>query len=220
MKESTMEIFNGLFEEYPDLETCKEDIQKAFVTIKACYENDKMVLICGNGGSAADAEHIVGELMKGFRLKRKLCEQDAASIRQAVGTENNHGVSSEYLSDNLQGALPAVSLVSQTALATAFANDVAADLIYAQQVYGYRKLAGALIGISASGNAKNVANAAGTAKAFGIPVIGLTGKSGGILKEISDITIKVPSVEVYRIQEYHLPVYHALCAMLEEEFFG
>lgn len=207
MKVSALKIYDDLFNANPDLEVCRNDISKAFEILCECYKSEKMVLICGNGGRAADSEHIVGELMKGFRLKRIIVSEDAGRIQD------------KYISKNLQGALPAVSLVSQTALSTAFSNDVAADMVFAQQVYGYRKLAGALIGISTSGNATNVGNAAAVAKAFGIPSIGLTGKSGGRLDSICDVTIKVPSTEVYRVQEYHLPVYHALCAMLEAEFF-
>ncbi|HHV96281.1 MAG TPA: SIS domain-containing protein [Clostridiaceae bacterium] len=214
MKKSVSEIFNRLFLNYPELVVCKEDIINTFNALVQCYEKGGKVLICGNGGSAADSEHIVGELMKGFILKREIPFEDKEKIKAAFPED------ADYLAGNLQRALPAISLISQTSLSTAFINDMAADMVYAQQVYGYGQKGDVLIGISTSGNAYNVVNAVKIAKAFGIKTIGITGESGGMLKDLCDLTIKVPAKETFRIQEYHLPVYHALCAALEEEFFG
>ena len=196
MKERTKKIFDGLFEDYPILLPVKDDINSAYEIIKECYANKKKTLICGNGGSAADSEHIVGEFMKGFLLKRPV-----------------------DINPKLQGALRSISLVSQTALITAIANDIGADMIFAQQVYGYMDESDVLIVLSTSGNAENVVNAAITAKNLNGKVIAMTGETGGKLKNICDVTVKFPSCETFKIQEYTLPVYHALCAMTESEFF-
>lgn len=209
-----MTVLSKMVYDYPVLAPCEADINSAFLQLKTTYQNGGKVLVCGNGGSAADSEHIVGELMKGFMQQRKLPEADCAKIKAAAG---NHG---EYICDNLQGALPAISLVSQSAIVSAFANDVAADMVFAQQVYGYGKKGDCLIGLSTSGMAKNVYFAMHTAKALGLSTIGLTGSSGGALKGICDITICAPSDSTPKIQEYHLPIYHTLCMMIEEELFG
>jgi phosphoheptose isomerase len=214
MKQVARDIFKKLFMETPEIEICREDIEKAFHVIKQCYICGGKVMVCGNGGSAADSEHIVGELMKGFILKREIPDKDKEKI-MAVFPEDAH-----YLSKNLQGALPAISLVSQTSISTAFTNDVVPDMVYAQQVYGYACEGDVLIAISTSGNAANIVNAVKIARAFGVKSVGMTGKSGGKLKDLCDATIKVPSDITYRIQEYHLPVYHAICAAVETEFFG
>lgn len=214
MKNETELIVNQLLKNYPNLESCRGNIIQAFHLLKQCYLKGNKVLVCGNGGSAADAEHIVGELMKGFLLKRELTEADQEKLRSAFPEEY------QYLCNNLQRALPAISLVSQSALATAFINDVAPDMLFAQQVYGYGRPGDVFIGLSTSGNSKNVVNAVKIAKSFGIQTIGLTGENGGQLKSLSDVTITVPASETFKIQEYHLPVYHALCAMIEREFFG
>lgn len=214
MKKAVDEIFNKLFINFSELVVCREDIINTFNTLVQCYEKGGKVMICGNGGSAADSEHIVGELMKGFILKREIPFKDKERIK-AIFPED-----ADYLASNLQGALPAISLISQTSLSTAFINDIASDMVYAQQVYGYAHEDDVLIGISTSGNASNVVNAVKIAKAFGVKTIGITGKSGGMLKHLCNITIRVPAEETFRIQEYHLPVYHALCAAVEEEFFG
>lgn len=213
MKESVKNILERLISDNPALQVCRESIEKAFSILLKCYSNGGKVLVCGNGGSASDAEHIVGELMKGFLLKRRLKDEDIKRIKAAYPED------CEYLSSHLQGALPAISLVSQTSISSAFVNDVAADMVYAQQVYGYGRKGDVLIGLSTSGNSKNVVNAIKAAKAFGLAAIGLTGEGGGAMKELCDATITVPASETYRIQEYHLPIYHALCAMLEYEFF-
>ncbi|MBN2557261.1 MAG: SIS domain-containing protein [Clostridia bacterium] len=191
----------------PALAACTDDIRKAFEILAGCYENGGMALICGNGGSAADSEHIVGELMKGFMKKRPL----PAEHKRVLGDENLYG--------KMQGALPAISLVSQTSIATAYSNDVAPDMAFAQQVYGYRGKNNVLIGITTSGNSRNIVNAVRVADAFGMKSIGLTGRDGGMLNGLCSVVIKAPAEETYRVQEFHLPVYHALCAMLEAEFF-
>ncbi|MCL1858334.1 MAG: SIS domain-containing protein [Oscillospiraceae bacterium] len=196
MKDRTQKIFDNLIKNYKDLLCVKDDIKSAYEIIKNCYANKKKTLICGNGGSAADSEHIVGEFMKGFLLKRPV-----------------------DINSRLQGTLRSISLVSQTALITAISNDIGADMIFAQQVYGYMDEGDVLIVLSTSGNAENVVNAAITAKSLNGKIIALTGETGGKLKDICDIAIKLPSLETYKIQEYTLPVYHALCSMIESEFF-
>ncbi len=213
MKESTKKALNLLLERYPALEACRADIFAAAETICDAYRAGKKLILCGNGGSAADAEHIVGELMKGFLKKRPVSEETRARLKAAFPED------ADYLADNLQGALPAVSLVNQIALGTAFANDQAADLVFAQQVLGLGQAGDVLIAISTSGNSKNVVYAVKMAKVCGVRTIALTGRSGGKLKALADVTIAVPDDETYRIQELHLPVYHALCIAAEEEFF-
>lgn len=213
MKQSVEKVINELIVQYPQLCVCKEDIEEAFLMLKRCYTEGGKVLVCGNGGSAADSEHIVGELMKGFIIKRKICSEDVEKIKTLF--PEDYG----YLSDNLQGALPAISLVSQSAISSAFINDVAADMVYAQQVYGYGKKGDVLIGLSTSGNSSNVVNAVKVAKVLELKTIGFTGQNGGILDNLCEATIRAPQMETYKIQELHLPIYHALCAMIEMEFF-
>ena len=194
----------NLLKRYPALEVCKDDIKAALKLIIETYENGGKVLVCGNGGSASDSEHIVGELMKGFLSCRKVTDERIP----------------EELRKNLQGSLPAISLPSQSAILSAFVNDVEPEMMYAQLVYGYAKENDLVIGISTSGNSKNVVNAVKVANALGVKTLSLTGKTGGILSDISDVTVKVPEMETYKIQEYHLPVYHYLCAETERHFFG
>ncbi|MEK3889955.1 D-sedoheptulose-7-phosphate isomerase [Bacillus sp. FSL K6-3431] len=207
------ELIN-LVRKYPDLSICSSDIETAFQLLKATYHDGGKLLLCGNGGSASDCEHIVGELMKGFRLKRSVDDPFKQKLQR------NFPADSEYMSSHLQAALPAISLVSHTALISAFANDVAADMIFAQQVFGYGKDEDTLIGISTSGNSENVLNALKVARTKGLKTIGMTGKNGGQMKKICDVTICVPMENTLDIQERHLPIYHTLCIMLEEEFFG
>lgn len=214
MKKKIEQILNQLIEHYPKLKDCEESVERAFDILRNCYINGGKVLVCGNGGSASDSEHIVGELMKGFILKREIREEDIEKIKTLFPEEYS------YLSGHLQGALPAISLVSQSAISSAFINDIAADMVFAQQVYGYAKKGDVLLGLSTSGNSRNVVNAIKIAKSIGIQTIGLTGQSGGVMKELCDVTITVPAQETYQVQELHLPVYHAVCAMLEEEFFA
>ena len=213
MKDATKKTLDVLFERYPTLEPCRADILAAAETICACYHARGKLLLCGNGGSAADAEHIVGELMKGFLKKRPLPQETREKMKAAFPQD------ADYLYENLQGALPAVSLVNSVALGTAFANDQAADLVFAQQVLGLGHEGDVLVAISTSGNSKNVLYAVKTARVQGLKTIALTGRSGGKLKPVADVTIAVPSDETYCIQEYHLPVYHALCIAAETEFF-
>lgn len=213
MKLDVVGILDKLMEQNPVLQSCRNSIEQAFNIMRECYINGGKVLICGNGGSASDSEHIVGELMKGFILKREIDNADREKLKEAFPEDW------EYLTSNLQGALPAISLVSQSAISSAFINDVAADMVFAQQVYGYGKRGDVLIGLSTSGNSRNVVNAVKVAAVFGLKTVGMTGKSGGKMKDLCDATIAVPADETYRIQEYHLPVYHALCAMIEAEFF-
>ena len=202
-----------LISTYPELESCAPDIESAFQMLSTCYRNGGKVLTCGNGGSAADAEHIVGELMKGYLLKRPVPEEMRAKL---ISTSPQNG---DYLASHLQGGLPAISLVSQTSLLSAVANDTAADMVYAQQVYAYGYEGDALIGISTSGNARNVIQAMQVARALSLQTIGLTGPTGGALKPLCEVCICVPGGNTPAIQERHLPIFHVLCAMLEEEFF-
>ena len=203
-----------LISTYPELGTCASDIQAAFQILRDCYRSGGKVLTCGNGGSASDAEHIVGELMKGYLLKRAVPEEIHTKLLAMNSQEG------EYLASHLQGALPAISLVSQTSLLSAIANDTAADMVYAQQVYGYGRRGDTLIGLSTSGNARNVIHAMQVAQALGLHTIAMTGPTSGMLKSLCDICICVPGAGTPAVQERHLPVYHVLCAMLEEEFFA
>lgn len=205
---------NILIERYPKLAVCREDLQKAYELLEAAYQQGRKLLVCGNGGSASDSEHIVGELMKEFKLKRKVYSDHAAALK-AIDPELG-----QVLADNLQGALPAISLTGHSSLQTAFMNDAVPELVFAQQVNGYGKPGDVLLGISTSGNSKNVLYAAVNAKAKGLKVIGLTGCKENKLMKYADVCIRVPETETYKIQELHLPVYHCLCLMLEEKFFG
>ena len=208
------EQLNILIERYPNLSVCKEDIRKSYELLEAAYQNGRKLLVCGNGGSASDSEHIVGELMKEFKLKRKVFSDHAAMLK-AIDPELG-----QVLADHLQGALPAISLTGHSSLQTAYMNDAVPELVFAQQVNGYGKPGDVFLGISTSGNSKNVLYAAVNAKAKGLKVIGLTGAKENKLMKFSDVCIRVPETETYKIQELHLPVYHALCLMLEEKFFG
>lgn len=203
-----------LVERYPSLESAKNDIVAAYLLLEESYENGGKLLVAGNGGSAADAEHIVGELMKGFKLPRK-SETDFAERLVAENQELG-----SVLAENLQGALPAIALDGHPALSTAYMNDCEPLLCFAQQVNGYGKSGDVLLGISTSGNSKNVLFAATTAHAKGMKVIGLTGVKDSKLKDMSDVCIKAPQTETYMIQELHLPIYHCLCLMLEDKFFS
>ena len=214
MKKNVSKHINLLIERYPKLEICKNEIIDAFFTIKDSYENGGKLLIAGNGGSAADSEHIVGELMKAFVLPRKLDEKyrkDLINIDEELGT---------ILADNLQGALPAIALDGHLALSTAYMNDCEPLLCFAQQINGFGTNKDVFLGISTSGNSKNILFASVCAKAKGMKVIGLTGEKDSKLSSIADICIKAPDKETFKIQEYHLPIYHCLCLMLEEQFFG
>ncbi len=214
MKNSSYFYIDNLIERYPRLVDIKKNLEESINTLIETIKKNGTILICGNGGSAADSEHIVGELMKGFILKRPITDDLGQKIRK------NYPEDYEYLYKNLQNGIRSISLVSQNALISAFSNDRAPDLIFAQQVLGYGKPGDTLIAISTSGNSKNVIYASQIAKSIGIKVILLTGKSGGELKNYSDVIINVPETETYKIQEYHLPVYHSICLALENELFG
>lgn len=203
-----------LIERYPALKYCEEAIFQATQMTIDCYASGGKLLVCGNGGSAADSQHIVGELMKGFVLPRKLGDVWRERFDAACPEMT------DYLMENLQGTMAANSLVGENALSTAYANDQASDLAFAQQVLGLGHTGDVLLGISTSGNSKNVLYAAGVARATGMKVIGMTGETGGKLRSMCDACICVPAKKTYEIQEYHLPVYHALCLALEQEFFG
>lgn len=209
-----MRHINLLVERYPSLESAKNDIVAAYLLLEESYENGGKLLVAGNGGSAADAEHIVGELMKGFKLSRKP-ETDFAERLVAENQELG-----SVLAENLQGALPAIALDGHPALSTAYMNDCEPLLCFAQQVNGYGKSGDVFLGISTSGNSKNVLYAATTAHAKGMKVIGLTGAKDSKLRDMSDVCIKAPQTETYMIQELHLPIYHCLCLMLENKFFS
>ena len=206
-------MLSELLKRYPQLEICKHTLTEAVSVMIDCYKNGGKILLCGNGGSCADCDHIVGELMKGFLKKRPL------STEQKAQMTNLSPLLDEETLSKLQCGLPAISLPSLTALNSAFCNDVDPELIYAQSVMAMGKTGDVLIAMSTSGNAKNVFAAAKVAKGLGLTVIGLTSKGGGNLSEISDICIRVPETETFKVQELHLPVYHYLCAATEEEFF-
>ena len=195
------------------LEPCREAVVRAFELLLRCFSGGGKVLVCGNGGSAADSEHIVGELMKGFRRARPLPAADRERLQQAFPAD------ASWLADRLQGGLPAVSLVSPIALTTAILNDLGGELVYAQQVYGLGREGDALIGISTSGLARNVLNALKVARAFGLRTIGLTGRGGGDFPALCDAAIVSPAGDTAEVQAHHLQIYHALCGMIEAELF-
>ena len=205
---------NRLIGRYPQLSVCMDDINQAYLLLEEAYSKGRKLLVCGNGGSASDSEHIVGELMKEFKLKRRVYSGHAAALKE-IDSELG-----QVLADNLQGALPAISLTGHSSLQTAFMNDAVPELVFAQQVNGYGKPGDVFLGISTSGNSKNVLYAAVNAKAKGLKVIGLTGAKENKLMKYADVCIRVPETETYKIQELHLPVYHCLCLMLEDRFFG
>lgn len=214
MNEKIEGYLKDLVRRYPVLEGQKETIWNAYEAMAESYQNGGKLLVAGNGGSAADAEHIAGELMKGFIKPRKLDEQMMLRLEKA-DPENGR-----MIGEKLQGALPAIAVVDHIALSTAYLNDVDPMLGFAQQVYGYGEEGDVFLGISTSGNSRNILYACAVARAKGVKVIGLMGRYGGQLKDAVDIAIVVPAMETYQIQELHLPVYHALCLMLEERFFG
>jgi D-sedoheptulose 7-phosphate isomerase len=214
MKNSTEKILTDFFLNNPRFNDCKQNVIDSVELAIKTFSTGGKLLVCGNGGSAADGEHIVGELMKGFVLRRKLSERQQ---REIINRFPNHA---DYFISNLQRALPAISLASHTTLSTAFANDNAPDLAFAQQVLGYGKEGDVLLAISTSGTSKNVVYAAEVAKTAGMRVIALTGKTGGALKDVCDCLVNVPETETYKVQELHLPYYHAFCMALEREFFG
>lgn len=199
---------------YPSLQIIRDAIIDAYLLMEESYVHGGKLLIAGNGGSAADSEHIAGELMKRFKTPRPISAEFADKLKQIdpeLGTE---------LARNLECGLMAIPLVAHEALSTAYINDVDGLGVFAQQLFGYGRTGDVFLGISTSGNSKNVMNATVVARALGIKVIGLTGAKGGSLAEVADVAVKVPETETYMIQELHLPVYHCWCLMLEDKFFG
>ena len=197
-------MLEELLTRYPALAACRADILAAATLLQDTYKNGGKVLACGNGGSCADSEHIVGELMKGFLLKRPVTDERIPADLQA----------------GLQGSLPAISLPSQTAVLSAFINDVDPSMLYAQLVYGYGQPGDLLIGLSTSGNSDNVVKAARVAQAIGVKTLALTGERESKLSALCDVTVRVPETETFKVQELHLPVYHYLCSECEKEIFG
>lgn len=195
----------GLIERHPVLSACEDDLARAFELLRDGFRAGATLLVCGNGGSAADAEHIAGELLKGFAKKRPLTGERATCLGE--------------LAPRLQGALPCIPLTGFLSLRTAWLNDCEPDYLYAQLVHALGRRGDALLGLSTSGNAANVAHALRAARALGLKTIGLSGRGGGSMAALCDVLIRAPADETYRIQELHLPVYHTLCRMLEDEFF-
>ncbi len=210
----TLHLVDELCERYPSLTTVKSAIEEACNQLIDCYEQGGKILVCGNGGSCSDSDHIVGELMKSFELKRPI----RSELQEKLAVlDPERGI---YLASHLQQGLPAISLTAHTALITAVSNDIHGDIIFAQQVIGYGKVGDVLLAISSSGNSQNVVDACLVAKAMNLSVIGLTGETGGRIKSLCDILINVPGRRTAFVQELHLPVYHLLCLAIEHHFFG
>lgn len=205
---------DNLIERYPALFSCKQDILTAYNFMEQTYEHDGKLLVAGNGGSAADSEHIAGELMKRFKIPRPI----SSTLKQRlIGIDAERG---KGLAQNLERSLMAIPLVAHEALSTAYINDVDGYGVFAQQLLGFGREGDCFLAISTSGNSENILNAVVVAKALDIKVIGLTGADGGKLKNFADVCVIVPEKETYKIQELHLPIYHCWCMMLEESFFG
>jgi D-sedoheptulose 7-phosphate isomerase len=213
MSRPTTVLLDDLFSRYPALNSCMDSINQAFLIFKNTFLNGKKILVCGNGGSAADAEHFSGELVKGFLKKRPLPQSLEANLQASAG--NN-----QSWIGRLQGALAVYPLTVNGALNSAVSNDIGADLIFAQQVLAYGTGGDSILAISTSGNSDNICKAVMVAAGLGMDTVGLTGSSGGCLDELCEVTIRVPASQVCQVQELHLPIYHTLAAMLEEEFFG
>ncbi len=203
-----------LMQRYPKLESVKQDIIDAYLVMEECYEHDGKLLIAGNGGSAADSEHIAGELMKRFKTPRPVTLEMAEKLKVI------DPIRGEDLANNLERGLMAIPLVAHEALSTAYINDVDGLGVFAQQLFGFGRPGDVFLGISTSGNSKNVMSATVVARAIGMKVVGLSGANGGELASVADVAVKVPETETYMIQELHLPVYHCWCLMLEDRFFG
>lgn len=203
-----------LVERYPALASIKDSIIDAYLLMEQSYLNSGKLLIAGNGGSASDSEHIAGELMKSFKMERRISDDFRKKLVEI------DPVRGEQLAKNLQQPLTTIPLVAHEALSTAYINDVDGYGVFAQQMLGFGKAGDVFLAISTSGNSKNVMNATVVARALGVKIIGLTGEKGGELSEVADVTVKAPSSETYMIQEYHLPIYHCWCLMLEDKFFG
>lgn len=214
LEERLYKHINTLIERYPKLEGARKSIIDAYLIMEECYENGGKLLIAGNGGSAADSEHIAGELMKRFKIQRPVCDEYAQRLMEI---DSERGTE---LAKNLECSLMAIPLVAHEALSTAYINDVDGYGVFAQQLFGFGRKGDVFLGISTSGNSKNIMNATVVARASGIKVIGLTGANGGELAMVADAAVKVPETETYMIQELHLPIYHCWCLMLEDRFFG
>ena len=214
MKKNVENELAILLERYPKLESCKKDIINAYLTLEEAYCDNKKLLIAGNGGSAADSEHIAGELMKSFKIKRPISKELSEKL---ISIDPNRG---ESLTKNLEMPLRAIPLTSHVSITTAYMNDADPLGVFAQQVLGYGDSGDVFLGISTSGNSENIIKACVVAKALGLKVIGLSGQKESKLSDIADICIRVPETETYKIQELHLPVYHCLCLMLEQQFYG
>ena len=217
IKQSTLKKVNELIERYPQLRMCRESMNSAVIILCESFRGGHKLLTCGNGGSAADSQHIVGELMKGFLVPRSIVEYEQDFYNRLL---DNYPDDVEYFTKNLQCALPAISLVGETALMTAFANDQSSDLIFAQQILGLGDAGDVLLAITTSGNSSNVIHAVKVAKLKGLKTIALTGRAGGKIKSLTDISICAPADLAYTVQEFHLPIYHMLCLATENEFFG
>lgn len=214
MDAASMKHIDRLIDRYPRLEVCRGDIAAAYDILEECYAGDHKLLIAGNGGSAADSEHIAGELMKRFKMPRPVTPEFADRLKRI---DLHRG---EELARNLERSLMAIPLVAHEALSTAYINDVDGLGVFAQQLFGFGRPGDVFLGISTSGNSKNVLAATVVARALGIKVVGLTGANGGELAKAADVAVRVPETETYMIQELHLPIYHCWCLMLEERFFG
>ncbi len=214
LDEKLKDHVNNLINRYPQLRPIRQNIVEAYLVMEECYKNRGKLLIAGNGGSAADSEHIAGELMKKFRINRPVSKEFAEKLK-AIDYERG-----KNLAQNLECSLTAIPLVAHEALTTAYINDADGLGVFAQQLFGYGQTGDVFLGITTSGNSENILNAAVVARASGIKVIGLTGRNGGRLAEIADVLVCVPESETYIVQEFHLPIYHCWCLMLEHRFFG
>ncbi|MGB4589971.1 MAG: SIS domain-containing protein [Clostridiaceae bacterium] len=214
MKEYTNNLIESFFLKWPNLQYLKENMRKSIALMTINILSGGKVLICGNGGSASDSEHIAGELLKEFYIKRPINYEFREKLIAAYGEEGRD------MAGSLQGAIPAISLISQTGFLSAYGNDAKPELSFAQEVFAYGKPSDMLIAISTSGNAKNVCYAAMIAKSLDVFVLSLTGEDGGNLRKHSDVLLNVPEKETYLVQELHLPLYHLLCRGIEYEIFG
>ncbi len=213
MKKRTLDFFEDFFARHSAWSMLREPISGVIEVLVECFENGGKLLLCGNGGSSADCDHIAGEMMKGFLLKRQTSDEFRGQMDEMYGEDG------KKIAEKLQVGLPTISLNTHAAAISAFSNDVDAELVYAEQTLGYGKPGDVLIGISTSGNAKNVAAAVKVANCIGMTTVGLTGKDGGMLAKLADMSIVAPETETYRVQECHLAVYHLICACVEFEMF-
>jgi D-sedoheptulose 7-phosphate isomerase len=214
MNDAVKAILDELVERYPRLGPCENSVRSAFELSLSGFKRGGRLFTCGNGGSAADAEHVVGELLKGFRSRRPIGEKEAQALTDCLGSDADPFIA------KLQGALPAISLTGHPGFSSAYSNDVDPEFTLAQHLFGLGRRGDVLWAFSTSGGSKNVLRAAQLAKAFGIGIVSFTGEGGGQLAKLADVAIRVPEHETFKVQELHLPVYHALCSMLEAHFFG